>query len=333
MSKNKSYTKQLKEIAKNAEDYYKVKFDWKLLRGPMKRGIAAWRTGHRTGANPFQWGYARVYSFLVGGNAFFTSDSDIAKKLPKKLYNKIEKEAVWSDVKTKPLKVVRDRDGNKINPRYLAGLNKAQQKKRVTEINSRNRELKRYEKSGGKLTAAQKKKLSRPFKTDKFLKTKPSPYTKEARNRGIALNSKRKAKSGSANTYKEKYKNWMTLSDVKASIPAMQRQNVSRVARGVQKSARTREGFIEAYLATKGSIPKMRTRNTGQGDQTWAKRRDEFVARHLKQMRQNDTHRTGWLPNGEPTRRHLGLIAWAYTPSPTRTKKWIAKQKRANRNK
>jgi len=145
---------------------------------------------------------------------------------------------------------------------------------------------------------------------------------------------KTKDKKGSKNTiYKEKYKKWMTLSDVIASVPAMKKKKVSEVARGVKKSTRTKEGFVQAYKATKGSIPKMRTRKTGQGDQTWSKRRDEFIARHLKQMRQNDTHKTGWLPSGEPTRRHLGLIAWAYTPSQTRTKKWLAREKKVHKQK
>ena len=322
---SKGYTKQLKEIAGNASKYYKVKLDWKLLRAPMKRGIAAWRTGHRTGANAFQWGYARVYSFLVGGKAFFTSDADVAKKLPKKLYNKIKKEAVWSDTKSKPLKIIRDRDGRKINNRYIAGLNPSQVKARVKEINARLRELNKFEKSGGKLTQAEKKKLGRPFKTDKYLKTKPSSYTVTARKRGIALNSQ-KAKGSANKTYNSKYRNWMSLRDVLRSVPAMKKQKVSEVARGVKKSTRTREGFIQAYKAVNGSIPKMKTRKTGQGEQTWAKRRDEFVARHLKQMRQNDTYSTGWKPNGEPTRRHLGLIAWAYTPSPKRLAKWLKTQ-------
>jgi hypothetical protein len=319
----KKYTPVLKKIAENASDYYNTKVDWKILRDPMKRGIAAWRTGHRTGANAFQWGYARVYSFLVGGKAFFTSETDVAKKLPKKLRNKILSEAVWSDTKTKPEKIVRDKDGNKINPRYIAGLSPQQQKDRIKEINERNKELKKYEKSGGKLTSQQKRKLNRPFKTDKFLKTKPSSYTVEAKNRGIAASSKK----GAANKqYKIKYKNWVSLKDVLRAVPAMEKLGVSEVARGVKDSSRTKEGFIEAYKATKGSIPKMQSRLTGQGDQTWAKRRDEFIARHVGQMRSRDTYKTGWKPNGEPTRRHLGLIAWAYSPSPKRLAKWLETQ-------
>jgi hypothetical protein len=35
------------------------------LRIVMRRGMAAWRTGHRPGAGQEQWGYARVNSFLT----------------------------------------------------------------------------------------------------------------------------------------------------------------------------------------------------------------------------------------------------------------------------
>ena len=53
-----------------------------LLRIVMRRGMAAWKTGHRPGATEHQWGYARVNSFLTKqpgtwGNA----DKDIAKEV------------------------------------------------------------------------------------------------------------------------------------------------------------------------------------------------------------------------------------------------------------
>jgi len=36
-----------------------------ILRAVMRRGMAAWKTGHRPGATQQQWGYARVSSFLT----------------------------------------------------------------------------------------------------------------------------------------------------------------------------------------------------------------------------------------------------------------------------
>lgn len=46
-----------------------------ILRRVYNKGKAAWRTGHRVGANEEQWGYARVHSFLTLGCTVFTSDA------------------------------------------------------------------------------------------------------------------------------------------------------------------------------------------------------------------------------------------------------------------
>ena len=120
---------------------------------------------------------------------------------------------------------------------------------------------------------------------------------------------------------------WMPLKDVLRSLPAMDKKGVSKVARGKQASTQTREGFVEAYIATNGSIDGMSKRLTGRNDhETWSDRRNQFISRHLKQMRDADTYSDGWLPNGEPTPRHLGLIAWAYTPSPKKLQKWLQTQ-------
>ena len=51
-----------------------------ILRQVYKRGVAAWRTGHRPGTTPQQWGMARVNSFLTGGKTRTTADADLWKK-------------------------------------------------------------------------------------------------------------------------------------------------------------------------------------------------------------------------------------------------------------
>ena len=35
------------------------------LRKVYNRGMAAWKSGHRPGTTPQQWGYARVNAFIV----------------------------------------------------------------------------------------------------------------------------------------------------------------------------------------------------------------------------------------------------------------------------
>jgi len=53
-----------------------------MLRVIMRRGMAAWKTGHRPGATEHQWGYARVNSFLTKQPGTWGDvDSDIAKEV------------------------------------------------------------------------------------------------------------------------------------------------------------------------------------------------------------------------------------------------------------
>ena len=188
MSKN--YTKHLKEIAKKASDYYGAEIDWQILREPFERGMGAWKTGHRPGANIFQWAYPRVYSFLLGGKTYFTADADIAEKLPAKVREKIEENAVWSDRKTKPQTIIRDSKGRKIPQKYLAGLTKKHKTERIKEIEARNQERIKIQKKYGKIPKSQDDTLNRPFKTDKYLKAQTSSYTRLARQVGIAVEEK-----------------------------------------------------------------------------------------------------------------------------------------------
>ena len=51
-----------------------------ILTKVFKRGVAAWRTGHRPGTTPEQWGHARVNSFITGGKTRTTADADLWKQ-------------------------------------------------------------------------------------------------------------------------------------------------------------------------------------------------------------------------------------------------------------
>jgi len=68
----------------------KTGVDMGTLRKIFNRGVAAWRTGHRPGTNPTQWGLARVNSVLSGGPAR-KSDAD--------LWSKRKKVAKWFHLK------------------------------------------------------------------------------------------------------------------------------------------------------------------------------------------------------------------------------------------
>ena len=53
-----------------------------ILKKVFDRGVAAWRTGHRPGTTPTQWGLARVNSFATKSSGTWgKADSDLAKKV------------------------------------------------------------------------------------------------------------------------------------------------------------------------------------------------------------------------------------------------------------
>ena len=117
----------------------------------------------------------------------------------------------------------------------------------------------------------------------------------------------------------DKIERWVTLDAVEAAIPAMEATGTSEVARGVKPSKQTAVGFIEAYRFAEGD-PETMAELPATKTSTWADRRRQFVSRHLAQMRSRDTHADGFKPDGTPTKRMLGLIAWAYMPPESQKK-------------
>ena len=60
----------------------KTKMPYGVLKKVYDRGVAAWRTGHRPGTTPSQWGMARVNSFVTKSSGTWgKADSDLAAKV------------------------------------------------------------------------------------------------------------------------------------------------------------------------------------------------------------------------------------------------------------
>ena len=55
----------------------KTGISYSILKKVYDRGVAAWRTGHRPGTTPTQWGLARINSFATGGKTRTTADKDL----------------------------------------------------------------------------------------------------------------------------------------------------------------------------------------------------------------------------------------------------------------
>ena len=103
----------------------------------------------------------------------------------------------------------------------------------------------------------------------------------------------------------------LALNTVVACEPEMER-------RGVSTTARSPRGFLTAYWRAKGK-PQALGRDPHSG-QDWRARREGFIRRHMAQVRSSADL---WEPDGSPTRRHLALIAWAYSPDPAKLRRWL----------
>jgi len=89
---------------------------------------------------------------------------------------------------------------------------------------------------------------------------------------------------------------FLPLSKVERYVPLARRLGVSTVARGPR-------GFLAAYRRA-GGEPRGLSAN-------WLAKREAFIARHMAQVA---TRGEPLTRNGAPSRRHLALIMWAYSP-------------------
>jgi hypothetical protein len=81
--KKSQYTQQWNRMfpdAKSLKERSKVTgVPEKFLYNVYRRGLAAWRTGHRPGMSPQAWSYPRTSSFLLCGKTHYTTDADQVK--------------------------------------------------------------------------------------------------------------------------------------------------------------------------------------------------------------------------------------------------------------
>ena len=82
-TKTSSYTQKFRKMYPGVKSLPEIAkatgLPLKTVKTIYNRGLAAWRTGHRPGASPQAWGYARVHSFVTKGKTYYTADSDLRK--------------------------------------------------------------------------------------------------------------------------------------------------------------------------------------------------------------------------------------------------------------
>jgi hypothetical protein len=83
-TRTSSYTQKFRKKYPNAKSLPEIAkatgIPLKTLQTIYNRGLAAWRTGHRPGASPQAWGYARVHSFVMKGKTYHTADKNLRSK-------------------------------------------------------------------------------------------------------------------------------------------------------------------------------------------------------------------------------------------------------------
>jgi hypothetical protein len=102
--------------------------------------------------------------------------------------------------------------------------------------------------------------------------------------------------------------------------------NVSLKARGLEKPTTSNEGFLVVYRKIKGNGSLMKNipckKNKVSGVHWDRKRVIEVYGKlgQIKRMKLDFFHKSGIL-KGLPTKIHINMIMWAYSPYPTKLKK------------
>ena len=120
--------KAIEGLKKKAE---KSGIPYGILKKVYDRGMAAWKSGHRPGATPQQWAFARVNSFITKGSGTWgKADKDLAAKVRKE---EVQNEDAVANARAA---IKREKEADKRKHDAMldrARLQKAQTKNRATE--------------------------------------------------------------------------------------------------------------------------------------------------------------------------------------------------------
>lgn len=283
------------------------------LEKVFKKGLAAWQTGgHRPGASQGGWAYARVASVLTGGKAAFTADSGNVDRFPAKMKRGIREQRVWAESNPGEIPV---RIG------YAEWRMFTAQAPHFEDYESYRVMARRGDSFDWVIVPASRKELRHLVKLAQVLASGGGYNTTGWEPRAahdflsrfddltllsLAMDN---PEDNPASTYA-----WMPLEAVLPFVPAMRAEAVSEVARSPR-------GFLTAYKRSGGDRNRMGT--DSYSGQDWRTKRDGFVARHWAQIKKRGEPLWSY---GEPTRRHLALIAWAFTPDPQGVKRWLQRR-------
>jgi hypothetical protein len=121
---------------------------------------------------------------------------------------------------------------------------------------------------------------------------------------------------------------YLSLSLVNSYEKLANYYNVSLKARGLEKPITSDEGFLVVYRKVKGNANLMKTipcKKSKINGVNWDRKRTIVVSGKLgqaKSMKLDFFHKTGKL-KGLPTKIHINMIMWAYSPYLIKLKKLL----------
>lgn len=95
--------------------------------------------------------------------------------------------------------------------------------------------------------------------------------------------------------------------------------DISHKARGLSKPTTSDEGFLVIWRRVKGDKKHLRTlpvKKSVPDGQTWDKQRNNYLVRRLSMVKnaKGDLYYLTGIDAGLPTRLHVNMLMWAYSP-------------------
>jgi len=127
----------------------------------------------------------------------------------------------------------------------------------------------------------------------------------------------------------KKFSNYLDLKTVNNAEKLAKIYNISKKARGLEKSIKSDLGFLEVYRNVKGNKKMLRVTPIKKKiplGQTWDKHRNNFCLRRMGMIKDKPLYHLEGKYKGLPTKLHTNMIMWACSPEPEKIKKIFKNQ-------
>ncbi|KAL0858648.1 hypothetical protein ABMA27_012476 [Loxostege sticticalis] len=104
---------------------------------------------------------------------------------------------------------------------------------------------------------------------------------------------------------------------------------VKTAAKLAESVSEQQQSFIAAYASVNGEYKRLRTVPERDGAKTW----DIVRNAALKELKEKHAEAKLFNEKDEPTKEHLEMLLWAYSPEPARVKKYVPETKEEKKEK